>query len=65
MNVLCISEARVSFKIQFGLFINIDMGWRTRLLHMAGNYRLKLQNMEKKQFQRWAFWPLTNKALFA
>ena len=57
MNVLRISESAVSFKIQFGLFINIDIGWRTRLLHMAGNHRLKLQNMEKKKSRDGRFGP--------
>ena len=37
-----LSEAGVSFEIQFGLFIKIWAGERF-FLHMAGNYRLKVK----------------------
>ena len=38
-----LSEAGVSFEIQFGLFIKIWAGERFFFLHMAGNYRLKVK----------------------
>ena len=38
MKIHHISEAGVSFEIQFGVWIK--MGWRTQFLHMAANYRL-------------------------
>ena len=49
-----ISEAGVSFEIQFGLCIK-SMGWRTHFLHMAANYRLKILLKSSKDNIFWHF----------
>ena len=40
MKIHHISEAGVSFEIQFGLWIKIWAEGQTHFLHMAANYRL-------------------------